>query len=205
MGDRGGYCVASSGDSDLSTRHVELSARVRKCGVEGDEFNTEEILSSGDTFGDRECHQALIGNESVYSPLCPRSVAVFIDLEPVKVGHIGLERRWDLGKVCQKRTFVSRINWIGQVAWILPVDRVMEFSGHLCTSWHVDDSLGYRLEVRVDSAIADEIVGSNALDGPIVAWYSDADFMSLSNTVHPEFLEDRMRICTTKETPQRCD
>ncbi len=64
-----------------------------------DELNTKKIFSSGDTFGDRECDQALVGDESVYSPFCSRSVAIFVYLKPVEASHVSLKGRWNLGTI----------------------------------------------------------------------------------------------------------
>ncbi len=67
-----------------------LAEHKQAVGKRTDQFNTEEILSVRNALWNLERHQALVSNKPVHGPLCPRTVAVFVDLEPIEASYISL-------------------------------------------------------------------------------------------------------------------
>ena len=79
--------ATSTGDLNLRTAAVELSAASRVGGVKGQELPSEKVLAGGDAGGEGEVPPAVLGEEGVDAPGVGGGVEVLLgDLEPVAVG-----------------------------------------------------------------------------------------------------------------------
>lgn len=77
--------------------YVELSTRVGRCCVEGNDLMTEEVLTRLDARRDREGNLTRVGDQGIDCPCLRRCVkTVLVDLEPIKARDIALSCVRDL-------------------------------------------------------------------------------------------------------------
>jgi len=63
-----------------------------------DQLNTEQVLASGNTLGEFEIDDTVVGDKGVNSPLAGgRVVPILVDLEPAEASHVGLGGTRNLG------------------------------------------------------------------------------------------------------------
>ena len=156
--------------------------------MEGDELYSHQVLASWDTVWDGIGHLALILDEAVHSPNSTRVKAIVVDLEPLQTGDARLSCVGDLGAGCvfsrveslrcQVRkdlqvdhhwTLVRGVDGVGRVVRLSAFKSVVPLSGDLGTGGDVDDFLRHWLAIRVDPAVADDVVGVHIGNGLAVS------------------------------------
>jgi len=188
---RGSAPTAS--DLELGAFHIKLGPGVGTRSMKRDHFVPQEILPGRDTTRNRVRHFPFVGNHSVDAPGLVGGVqAVFVNLEPVQASHGGLEGVGDLCEVGNYGPMVAGVNGVSRIRRIQTSQGMMPLRRHLRACRDNDGDIRQRRLIRVDAAVADQVIGSNVRDWAIVTRHADAVYVTLVDSVNVEFLEDGM-------------
>ena len=147
------------------------------------DFDTEKILTSRNAAGDREAHKTFVGNKFVDCPLAPVKT-ILVDLEPLETSNVGLSCVGHLGtgdtterlepkiischrdlQVSHDRPLVRGVDGVLRISRTSTGERMVPFGCHLGTSGDWDDCFRDGLLVRVDTTVANHIIGGDIGDG----------------------------------------
>ena len=127
---------------------------------------SEEILAGLDARRDCERDLALVRDQPIHRPLrIARGVSVFVDLEPLKASDVRLRGVVHLGEVRDDRAFVRGVDGVRWIRRVCAIESMVPFGGEGGAGGHSDDVRGNGRVVRVDAAVADEVVGGHIGDG----------------------------------------
>jgi hypothetical protein len=115
--------------------------------------------------GDGEGDLSLIRDHPVHTPLSVTAKTILLDLEPLQASYAQARRVGDLGHVGDDGPLVGCVDGVSRVGGNSTIESMMPFSGELGTCRNGNDGLGNRGVVRIDAAVADDVVGCHVRDG----------------------------------------